>query len=67
MITQLPSVEDVSVALATLTMAQIKALAAMTGVSERGLLKIRYGDTTNPGLATVRAFLPHIKAARRSA
>jgi hypothetical protein len=64
--TKLPSAAEVRAALQPLTMRQIDWLADASSVSPRALLNIRYGTTLYPGLDTVRAFLPHLRAAQRA-
>jgi hypothetical protein len=54
-------------ALAQLNTAQLDLLAGLSGVSTRALYKLIAGETSNPGLETVRAFLPHVMTARQAA
>lgn len=54
--------EDVREALLTLTTPQVRELAAMSGVSEPALLKVKYGKVANPGIFTVAKFWRNIKA-----
>ncbi len=49
-------------ALNPLTLTQLEALASMSGVPFTTIYKIKRGETTNPGIETVRKFLPHIAA-----
>lgn len=56
------SAEDVRAALAPLTLRQLDKLSAMSGVPAPTIYKIKLGDTANPGIETVRKFLPHIEA-----
>jgi predicted transcriptional regulator len=65
--TDLPSTDEVREALAQLNTAQLDLLAGLSGVSIRALYKLKAGATSNPGLETVRAFLPHVAVARRAA
>lgn len=60
---QLPSPEEVSGRLQPLAYPQLHELSRLSGVPFTTLLKVRSGETSNPGLATVRAFLPHVEAA----
>lgn len=60
----IPAVSDLSAELRALNLKQIDALAALSGVPAPTLVKIRNGHTLNPGLETVRKFLPHLGAAR---
>jgi hypothetical protein len=46
-----------------LTTAQLRFLAGLAGVSFSWLVKFRLGFIANPGIDTVRAFVPHIEAA----
>mgnify|MGYP007009273268 CR=1 FL=1 len=56
----LPSANDVRLKLADLSAPQLRALASSSGVPFHTLLKVRSGETANPGLETVRKFLPLI-------
>ena len=58
------SAEQVRAALAHLTMKQIDHLAGLSGVPAPTIYKIKLGNTENPGVDTVRKFMPHIAAAR---
>lgn len=60
----LPSIADVRAKLAPLTLKQLDRLAELSGVPATTIYKIKRGDTENPGMETVRAFLPHVDAAR---
>lgn len=60
----IPAVSDLSAELRALNLKQIDALAALSGVPAPTLVKIRNGHTLNPGLETVRKFLPHLGAAK---
>lgn len=64
MLDQIPSVEVVREALATLSLRQIDRLSDLSGVPAPTICKIRRGETENPGMETVRKFAPHISAAR---
>jgi hypothetical protein len=59
----LPSMDEVRAALAPLTMKQIDRLAELSMVPAPTIYKIKLGTTENPGLETLRKFLPHIQAA----
>lgn len=63
----LPSIADVRAKLAPLTLKQLDRLAELSGVPATTIYKIKRGDTENPGMETVRAFLPHVDAARGAA
>ena len=56
----LMSADDVREALEALTQRQLERLSAASGVPLSTLGKIRRGDTLNPGIETVRLFMPHI-------
>lgn len=57
------SAEEVRTALSPLGMAQIDRLAILSGVPPTTIYKIKRGETSNPGIETVRKFMPHIQAA----
>ena len=63
----LMSAEDVRTVLGLLTQRQLEKLSAASGVPLSTLGKIRRGETLNPGLETVRRFLPHLPAAQEAA
>lgn len=56
------SAEDVRAALAPLTLRQIDRLEELSMVPASTIYKIKLGVTVNPGVETVRLFLPHIEA-----
>jgi transcriptional regulator with XRE-family HTH domain len=58
-----PSVSEVQAWLKPLSEKQVATLAKFSGVGFGTLSKIRRGQTANPGLETVRRFVPYIKAA----
>lgn len=62
----IPSSADVANALQALRRGSLQRLAVLSGVPYRTLEKIRSGETKNPGIETVRAFLPHIEAAAQA-
>jgi hypothetical protein len=62
---QLSSTEQIRAELAKLDPHQIDALARLARTPRSTILKIRYGQTKNPGLETCRAIVPYIDAARR--
>lgn len=62
--TPIPAVADVQAALRALGHAQMQRLAELSGVPFTTLWKVRSGDTANPGIETVRKFMPHVAAAR---
>lgn len=59
----IPSAEAIRASLEALTLRQIDRLAELSGVPRPTLHKIRYGQTPNPGIETVRKFAPHLSAA----
>lgn len=59
----MPSVEQVRAQLAPLTLKQIDRLAELSGVPATTIYKIKLGTTENPGVETLRKFLPHVRAA----
>ena len=63
MLPPIPSSLQIRDALKSLTMAQIDALAAASGVPATTIYKIKRGETGNPGIETVRKFMPHVIAA----
>lgn len=62
----IPSAEQVSAMLRTLTLRQLNKLGEMSDVPAPTLTKIRNGQTANPGIETVRKFLALIEAARQT-
>jgi predicted transcriptional regulator len=60
---QIPSSEQVRAALAPLSMRQIEVLARLSGVPATTIYKVKRGETENPGIETVRRFVPHIEEA----
>jgi predicted transcriptional regulator len=59
--------DEVRAVLAELTTRQRGRLAKLSGVPLFTIDKIRRGETRNPGLETVRKFLPHIRTIKREA
>jgi predicted transcriptional regulator len=59
----MPTMDEVRAELGKLTMRQIDRLADLSGVPSATIYKIRIGTTENPGIETLRKFLPHIPAA----
>jgi predicted transcriptional regulator len=59
----LPTMDEVKAELGKLTIRQTDRLAELSGVPASTIHKIRYGATENPGVETLRKFLPHIPAA----
>lgn len=64
--TDIPSAAAVRAKLAPLSIKQLEALAAASGVNFHTLYKIQRGETKNPGVDTVGQFLPHLEAAMRA-
>lgn len=62
--TSLASADDVRAALEPLTLKQIERLAVLSGVPATTIYKIKRGETSNPGIETVRKFMPLIGEAR---
>jgi predicted transcriptional regulator len=63
----IPTIDDVRAVLARMTMEQIGRLGALSGVPPTTIYKIKRGETENPGIETVRKFMPHVEAALRKA
>lgn len=59
------SAEQVQAALAPLSVKQLDHLAELSGVPATTIYKIKRGETTNPGIETVRKFMPHVQAAAK--
>lgn len=57
------SAEQVRDALKPLTLRQLDRLSELSGVPATTIYKIQRGETTNPGIETVRKFMPHLDAA----
>jgi len=64
--TSLPSAAEVRAALVPLSRQQILRLSALSGVPFTTVQKVQRGETADPRLDTVRAFLPHLAAVRES-
>ena len=61
-----PTPEAVRSALAPLKPPQLQKLAELSGVPFHTLRKVASGETKSPGLETVRAFAPYIRAASKA-
>jgi hypothetical protein len=61
---EIPSGAEVRALLAPLGHAATQRLAALSGVPFGTIWNVREGHTKNPGVDTVRRFLPHIEAAQ---
>ena len=59
----IPSTSKVRSQLEKLGHAKLQRLAVISGVPFTTLWKIRSGETTNPGLETVRKFFPKVREA----
>lgn len=57
-----PSSEQVRAALAPLTLSQLERLAELSGVPASTIYKIKRGETKNPGVETLRQFMPFVPA-----
>lgn len=57
----IPSAEELREALRPFTLKRLHRLAEVSGVPMPTIYKIKRGETPNPGIETVRLFLPHIK------
>lgn len=58
----IPSAEQVRAALAPLNLKQLDRLEKLSGVPATTIYKIKRGETPNPGVETLRKFLPFIAA-----
>lgn len=67
MATRIPSIQEVRQALLALTREEVRGLCAATEMPFTTVLKIRGGQTTDPGLETVRAIWPHLSKRRTKA
>jgi hypothetical protein len=61
--TSIPSAIAVRVQLKRLDNGRLQRLSELSGVPFTTLWKCRSGETTNPGIETVRKFAPYIDAA----
>ncbi len=64
---KIPSAQEVRAYLAGLNLAQIQALADSSGTPYTTILKIRNGETGNPGIETVAKFYPPKAKAKQTA
>jgi predicted transcriptional regulator len=60
----IPSAEEVRSMLDGLTLKQMEDVALRSGVPFSTIYKIKRGETRNPGIETLRQFLPFVKRAR---
>lgn len=63
MSTTIPSIGEIRARLAAIPLSELDRIADLSGVPLPTLTKIRYGQTANPGIETVRLFIPHLPAA----
>ena len=61
--TSIPSASAVRARLKKLSNGRLQLLSELSGVPFTTLWKCRSGETTNPGIETVRKFAPYIDAA----
>lgn len=61
MTSKIPPISDIKSRLESLTNADIRELARLSAVPFTTLLKIRSGETVNPGIETVRSFDGYLK------
>jgi predicted transcriptional regulator len=59
--TTIPSAESVRSMLDGLTLKQLEGVAARSGVPFSTIYKIKRGETKNPGIETLRQFMPFIE------
>jgi len=57
---QIPSALEFKARLEPMGSSELAELARMSGVPFHTLLKIKTGETTNPGIETVRKFCPFL-------
>jgi predicted transcriptional regulator len=57
---RLPSTKQVRAMLRPLTLLQVQEVGRSSGVPWTTIYKIKRGETVNPGMDTVRKFLPHL-------
>ncbi len=62
---QIPPLQDIRQCLQALRFVDLEAVAQRSGVGFGTLMKIRTGQTPNPGIETVRKFIAHLPAAPR--
>lgn len=63
MVKQIPSAAEVRARLLALSYSQVQELSRLSGVPFNTLWNVRKGEeggTSNPGIETVRKFMPHI-------
>lgn len=67
MTNEIPAAAAIREQLMPLRHGALQRLAKLSGVPATTLAKIRDGETKNPGIDTVRMFVPHIAQARAGA
>jgi len=60
----IPSAETVRAEMAPLSLKQLEKLSALSGVPFTTIYKIKRGETQNPGIETLRQFMPHLNEAK---
>lgn len=60
----IPSAEEIRAALSPLSLKQLARLAQLSGVPFTTIYKVKRGETSNPGLETVRQFMPFVRQVR---
>jgi transcriptional regulator with XRE-family HTH domain len=66
MATQIPSAQEVRQRLLALSWSQLRDICERTGAPFTTVWKVRSGETSNPGLETVRLIWPDLKAPKRT-
>lgn len=64
---QITPLAEVVGQLVDLTQSQIRVLSEKSGVPYGTIMKIRLGETLNPGIETIRAFVPFIPKKKKVA
>lgn len=71
MVKHIPSGAEIRASLLALSYSQVRELSKLSGVPFNTLWNVRKGEegggTTNPGIETVRKFLPFVASARQAA
>lgn len=60
----IPTTEEIVIALGPLGYAQMQELARLSGVAFTTLWKIKIGETKDPGVGKVRRFWPYVATAK---
>lgn len=61
--TDIPSIQQIQAVLQALPKGELTRISRESGVPFGTLWKVRSGETPNPGIETVRSFMPHIQHA----